>query len=317
MDMDYTFDLLNFEKSSNEEKNKIASKIDKHLCHTGFLIVTNHGIKENIINNISLILNSFFQKEQSFKNKSMSQTKGYPYGYFMSGSEALAKSKGVSTPPDLKESFNGGPFKLPKGKISKEAKDFCYLPTIWPEIKNFRVFWEDYYSEMECLSQRIMSVFAIALNLPSNYFEKFINYPISALRALNYPPIKKELLPNQQRAGAHTDYGSLTILRPIDKIDGLQIQDAKNRWIDVPNIKNSFIINIGDLMALWTNDRWTSTLHRVIPKDRKNPRKTLVFFHQPNWDARITCLSSCIGKGKKYSEVLSGPYLLKKFRSTI
>ena len=315
--MVYTFDLLNFEKSSNEEKNKIASRLDKHLSHTGFLIITNHGVKENIINNITNVLNSFFHKDQSFKNKSMSPIKGYPYGYFSPESETLAKSKGVITPPDLKESFNGGPLKLPNYKISKEAQEFCYLPTIWPEVPNFKLYWEDYYSEMENLSKRIMSVFAIALDLPSNFFEKFINYPISALRALNYPPIEKELLPNQQRAGAHTDYGSLTLLRPFDKIDGLQIKDMNNKWIEVPNIKNSFIINIGDLMALWTNDRWTSTLHRVIPKNNKTSRKTLVFFHQPNWDAKIKCLSSCVDTGEKYSEVISGPYLLEKFNSTV
>ena len=169
---------------------------------------------------------------------------------------------------------------------------------------------------MENLSKRLMSVFAIALKLPSDYFTKFIDNPISALRALNYPLIQKEVLPKQQRAGAHTDYGSLTILLPLDSIQGLQIKNSNNRWVNVPNVKNSFIINIGDLMALWTNDRWTSTLHRVIPINRNKDRKTLVFFHQPNWDAKIKCLSSCVGEGSKYSEVFSGPYLMKKFKST-
>ena len=124
------------------------------------------------------------------------------------------------------------------------------------------------------------------------------------------------MLPKKQRAGAHTDYGSLTILLPLDSIQGLQIKNSNNRWVNVPNVKNSFIINIGDLMALWTNDRWTSTLHRVIPMNRHKDRKTLVFFHQPNWDAKIKCLSSCVGEGSKYSEVFSGPYLMKKFKST-
>jgi isopenicillin N synthase-like dioxygenase len=246
----------------------------------------------------------------------MAPFKGYPYGYFISESESLAKSKGFDTPPDLKESFNGGPIKQPKGKISKEALDFCYLPTIWPDVDNFEKSWKIYYNEMEKLSQRIMSVFAIALKLPSNYFAKFIDNPISALRALNYPLIKKEVLPNQQRAGAHTDYGSLTILLPLDSVQGLQIKNSNNRWVNVPNIKNSFIINIGDLMVLWTNDRWTSTLHRVIPIKRNNDRKTLAFFHQPNWDAKIKCLNSCLGEGSKYPEVFSGPYLMKKFKST-
>ena len=316
MNINDTFDLINFENSNINEKNKIASKIDNHLKSIGFLIVTNHGIENNIINNITSVLNIFFNKEQKFKNKFMAPFKGYPYRYFISESETLAKSKGFDTPPDLKESFNGGPIKQPKGKISKEALDFCYLPTIWPDVDNFEKSWKIYYNEMEKLSQRIMSVFAIALKLPSNYFAKFIDNPISALRALNYPLIKKEVLLNQQRAGAHTDYGSLTILLPLDSVQGLQIKNSNNQWVNVPNIKNSFIINIGDLMALWTNDRWTSTLHRVIPIKRNNDRKTLAFFHQPNWDAKIKCLSSCLGEGSKYPEVFSGPYLMKKFKST-
>ena len=204
---------------------------------------------------------------------------------------------------------------MPSKNISKEAFDFCYLPTIWPEIENFKKYWEIYYNEMENLAKRLMSVFAISLNLKANYFNKYINNPISALRALNYPKITKKVLPNQQRAGEHTDYGSLTILYSLNSIDGLQVK-YENNWIDVPDTENSFIINIGDLMARWTNDRWSSTLHRVVPKNYSGSRKTLAFFHQPDWDAKIICISSCLDKGIKYSEVKSGPYLMNKFNST-
>ena len=129
MNIKDTFDLINFENSNINEKNKIASKIDNHLKNIGFLIVTNHGIKSNIIKNISLVLNSFFSKDQKFKNKFMAPYKGYPYGYFKSESEALAKSKGLDTPPDLKESFNGGPIKVPKGKkeVMLEVKNVWKL----------------------------------------------------------------------------------------------------------------------------------------------------------------------------------------------
>ena len=107
----------------------------------------------------------------------------------------------------------------------------------------------------------------------------------------------------------------MTILHSLNSIDGLQVK-YENNWIDVPDIENSFIINIGDLMARWTNDRWSSTLHRVVPKNYSGSRKTLAFFHQPDCDAKINCISSCIGNGIKYSEVKSGPYLMNKFNST-
>lgn len=251
-----TFDLLEFENANSHEKQIYAKKIDEHLQKIGFLIVVNHSISKICLNNISLVLDIFFNQNENFKKKFQAPYNGYPYGYFVSESETLAKSIGNNTPPDLKESFNGGPIRVPSKNISKEAFDFCYLPTIWPEIENFKKYWEIYYNEMENLAKRLMSVFAISLNLKANYFNKYINNPISALRALNYPKITKKVLPNQQRAGEHTDYGSLTILHSLNSIDGLQVK-YENNWIDVPDIENSFIINIGDLMARWTNDRWS------------------------------------------------------------
>ena len=310
-----TFDLLEFENANSHDKKLYAKKIDNHLQKIGFLIIINHGISKTCLNNISLVLDIFFNQNENFKKRFQAPYNGYPYGYFVSESETLAKSIGNNTPPDLKESFNGGPIRVPSKNISKEAFDFCYLPTIWPEIENFKKYWEIYYNEMENLAKRLMSVFAISLNLKANYFNKYINNPISALRALNYPKITKKVLPNQQRAGEHTDYGSLTILNSLNSIDGLQVKYEYD-WIDVPDIENSFIINIGDLMARWTNDRWSSTLHRVVPKNYSGSRKTLAFFHQPDWDAKINCISSCIDKGIKYSEVKSGPYLMNKFNST-
>jgi isopenicillin N synthase-like dioxygenase len=114
----------------------------------------------------------------------------------------------------------------------------------------------------------------------------------------------------QQRAGAHTDYGSLTILLPQPGTSGLQINQNGN-WLDVPAEENCFIINLGDLMELWTSERWVSTLHRVVARPHQAQRKSLAFFHQPDWDAEITPIRSRDG-----STVLSGPYLMNKFIST-
>jgi isopenicillin N synthase-like dioxygenase len=114
----------------------------------------------------------------------------------------------------------------------------------------------------------------------------------------------------QQRAGAHTDYGSLTILFPQPGTSGLQINQNSN-WLDVPAEENCFIINLGDLMELWTSGRWVSTLHRVVARPHQAQRKSLAFFHQPDWDSEITPIRSRGG-----STVLSGPYLMNKFKST-
>ena len=148
---------------------------------------------------------------------------------------------------------------------------------------------------------------AIPIRQPSGRFST--NAP--ALRALHYPATVGQPLEKQQRAGAHSDYGSLTILLPQPGSQGLQIADGDN-WVDVPTPEGAFVINIGDLMARWTSDRWVSTLHRVVAKPNQPARQSLAFFHQPGWDVEIAPLDG----SDTYPPVRSGPYLMEKFKAT-
>jgi isopenicillin N synthase-like dioxygenase len=147
--------------------------------------------------------------------------------------------------------------------------------------------------------------------LGDDFFDPHIANPISALRALHYPATTGAPREKQQRAGAHTDYGSLTILLPQPGSQGLQVQIGDD-WVDVPAPDGAFVINIGDLMARWTADRWVSTLHRVVAKPGQPARQSLAFFHQPDWDAQIVPLDG----SDAYPPVLSGPYLMDKFKAT-
>ncbi len=305
------FNIGEFENSTGDLREKFCTDLDRFCSEIGFLLIENHGVPDNVIESQWTAVNQFFSQKTEDKKKASAPYPGYPYGWIGPNKEALAASKGDKTPPDLKESFNGGPIKIPSKKIKDDrAYEFCYQPTIWPEINGFQKAWTDYYIEMEKLAIKIMSAFAEALSLEPNFFKNYIETPISALRALHYP--KTTIVPEegQQRAGAHTDYGSLTILLPQPDTSGLQLQ-IKNQWIDVPAIKGTFVINIGDLMELWTGRRWKSTLHRVIAKPNQPERKSLAFFHQPNWEAKIYP----IGENKK-EPVISGPYLMDKFLST-
>ena len=204
---------------------------------------------------------------------------GYPYGYLPPQSESLARSRGVEAPPDQKESFNGGPERAPASLSDPEALGFCFAPTIWPEAPpGFHEAWRAYYRALEDLAARIMGVFALALKLPEDFFAPFIDAPVSALRALNYPALSGPAKPGRIRAGAHTDYGSLTILLPQAGSRGLEILTPDARWVEVPPRPGAFVVNIGDLMARWTNDRWISTLHRVvIPEERRRAAPVLRF----------------------------------------
>ena len=304
------FNLEHFENSSGVERKKRSEALDKICIETGFLIIEGHGVPKKVINEQWDIVSKFFSSPLDIKREVRVPYSGYPYGWIGPDQEALAASKGEETPPDLKESFNGGPLNIPKNIKDPAAYEFCYQPSLWPQIDGFREIWESYYSEMESLAKRIMVAFAEALGLESSYFDSFINNPISALRALYYPETKDIIIDKQQRAGAHTDYGSLTILLPQTGTTGLQIK-KKNTWIDVPAPQDCFVINIGDLMELWTAGRWVSTLHRVVAKPYQSPRKSLAYFHQPDWEAIIKPINASFSE-----KVVSGPYLMEKFKST-
>ena len=304
------FNLEHFENSSGPERKKMSTALDEMCSEIGFLVIEGHGVPQKVIDNQWAIVSEFFSSSLEIKKEVKVPYKGYPYGWIGPDQEALAASKGEVTPPDLKESFNGGPLTIPKNIKDPVAYQFCYQPTLWPKIDGFREIWESYYSEMENLAKRIMSAFAEALDLEYHYFDDFINNPISALRALHYPATKNKIFEKQQRAGAHTDYGSLTILLPQANTSGLQIM-KKNSWIDVPAIKGCFVINIGDLMELWTAGRWVSTLHRVVAKPDQSSRKSLAYFHQPDWESVIKPINS-----DSNETVVSGPYLMNKFKST-
>ena len=208
------FNLEHFENSSGVERKKRSEALDKICIETGFLIIEGHGVPKKVINEQWDIVSKFFSSPLDIKREVRVPYSGYPYGWIGPDQEALAASKGEETPPDLKESFNGGPLNIPKNIKDPAAYEFCYQPSLWPQIDGFREIWESYYSEMESLAKRIMVAFAEALVLESSYFNSFINNPISALRALYYPETKDIIIDKQQRAGAHTDYGSLTILLP-------------------------------------------------------------------------------------------------------
>lgn len=316
------FDLGRFERASGAERAERGAEVDRICRATGFLALSGHGVEQAVIDEAWAKAKAFFDLPPEQKQMARAPYAGYPYGYLGPELEALAKSKGIDTPPDLKESFNGGPLAVPRGMSDPQALAFCYAETIWPPAPaGFREAWSAYYAALEDLAARIMRLFAVALNLPEDYFDRFIDAPISALRALNYPEQAVAPKAGQLRAGAHTDYGSLTILLPQAGSKGLEIVGPDGEWVPVPPVPGAFVINIGDLMALWTNDRWVSTMHRVVNPDGPDAmqrRQSFAFFHQPNWDAEIAVLESCLAPGEapRYAPVRSGPYLMSKFQAT-
>jgi isopenicillin N synthase-like dioxygenase len=154
---------------------------------------------------------------------------------------------------------------------------------------------------MADLSDRMMSLFARGLGLLPEFFTDKLNQSPNALRAVNYPEQDRAPLPGQMRAGAHTDYGTLTVLRQ-DSVGGLEVLDRSDTWVGVDSVPEAFVINIGDLMARWTNDCWRSTLHRVVDPPQaaraRARRQSMPYFQNANWSAEVSCLPTCVGRGE-------------------
>jgi len=300
--------------------------VDQVCRQTGFLAIVGHGIPSKTTAAAWHAARCFFDLPLDQKLEVGMLHSDYPYGYAPLQTEMLAGSIGKQTPPDLKESFSIGPLcRSADSSVDDDQESaFRYAPNQWPrKPRELRVAWSAYYEEMEKLAATIMRIFALALELPENFFADKIDQHTSAMRALNYPDLSAPPVPGQLRAGEHSDYGSLTILLTEPAPGGLEIYTAEGKWLEVPVVEGSLIVNIGDLMARWTNDRWVSTLHRVRCPPADSPgrtrRQSIAFFHQPNWDAEISCIPTCLGIGgkAKYEPVRSGAYLMEKFRLAV
>lgn len=317
-------DISVFADGSRSERRALAAQVDEVCRFTGFLAIVGHGVPVTIMDAAWQATRGFFDLPLERKLAVRMPHDGYPYGYAPLQGEALARSRGEESPADLKESFSIGPDEQAAGLADEPFADFRYATNLWPEEPpGFRAAWSACYRELDQLAVRLMRVFAIALGLPEDYFDDYIDRPISALRALNYPALSTPPQPGQVRAGAHTDYGSLTVLRADAAPGGLEIRSPAGEWQPVPPVPDGFVVNIGDLMARWTNDRWVSTLHRVVnppaAAGKEARRQSMAYFHQPNWDAVVACLPGCLdpGAAPRYAPVRSGEYLMRKFHSTV
>ena len=263
----------------------------------------------------------FFARPESEKLAVEFPYPGYPYGYSPFGYEALANSldSGPAAQPDLKESLSVGPDCGIRGDEPATAEtEWIRSPSRWPtNPSGLRESWTSYYRALADVAEHLMSVMALALDLPADYFASMIDNPITSMRALHYPALRSAPESGALRAGAHSDYGTLTILR-TDDVPGLEILDRDGSWAAVDPDPNSFVVNLGDSIAQWTNDRWPSTMHRVTTVDPR-PRHSLAFFHMANWDAMIECLPGCREPGisPRHEPAQAGPWLMRKFQSTV
>lgn len=291
-------------------------------CRTvGFMQITGHGVDPDVIGDFVAAATAFFDLPVAEKRRYAPPKKEHNRGYAELGTEALSYSLGVDAPPDLFEAFNIGVDTWPAGDPYYEAeRDRTFCPNIWPERPaGFRAAYETYFAAIERLAHRISGTMARALDLDPDFFEDKTDRACNVLRSINYERRAGDPDPveGQMRMGAHTDYGILTVLL-ADPVPGLQIVGPDGRWYGVQPAPGAFLVNLGDALAVWTNDRWRSTLHRVVPPPRSADgpvrRRSFAFFHDGNLDARMECLPTCTDGAHppKYAPITIGEHLINK-----
>ncbi len=314
-------DLSGFSEGDESHRARIASDVNEACRSIGFFSVVGHGVDPEIVETAHRTALEFFALPLADRMDAVVPEPSYPYGYRPFTAEALNKSIGGAGRPDLKETFNMGPLSAAPDSYSPasdSAERGVWAPTPWPSVMpELRTALEAYYQVMADLSATLMNTFAYALNLGSGWFEPFIDNHPSAMRLAYYPALEQPPEAEDLRAGAHTDYGTLTILR-LDAEPGLQVQGADGNWADVSAPAGALVVNLGDLTQRWSNDRWRSTMHRVVVPEghHDRARMTMPFFHNANWDALVECIVA-EGEEPKHEPVRAGAYLMDKFRSTV
>jgi isopenicillin N synthase-like dioxygenase len=300
---------------TGRDKPAVVRQVRKACEEIGFLVVGGHGIPDETIGAMLDASRRFFALDTETK-LTVRPTEPVFRGYTPMARTALAKSMGTESAPDLREGFT-------VNRVQDKSDPYFHQPAarrifadnVWPAetaVPGFRKAWTDYYLTQEGLAAALMRIFALALELPEDFFDNKIDRHFSNMSAFHYPPLSAAPAPGQLRGGAHTDFGSLTLVYGHPSTKGLQVWTGAE-WEDVPTVPGTFVVNLGDLMAQWTNDLWVSTLHRVAnppDEDWSKPRVSLIFFHQPNYDVVVESLDR--RHKAKYPPVTSGAHLIGK-----
>ena len=301
-------------------RRRVARAIDEACREIGFFAITGHGVPEPLVEDLRRVAHEFFARPMAEKLALRHPVPGTNRGYHPVGGEALSEANDAAAPPDLKEFFHVGPVDVGDDAYYTSAEGRAHFePNIWPaQPADFERAATVYYRTMHRLIRDLMRLAALALDVDEEFFDDKVDRSIGTMR-LNYYPAQAEApRPGQHRASAHTDYGGFTILSGEDVPGGLQVRTRSGAWIDVPTTPTSFVVNIGDLLMRWTNDRWLSNLHRVVNPPTDGPsraRLSIAFFNHPNYDAVIECLPS---QGPpRHAPVRSGEYRDEKYAKTL
>ena len=268
---------------------------------TGFFYVRTHGIAQSLIDAVFAQSAAFFHAD--FAAKSTVTVNPWHRGFIRTGEAKMYKG----SRPDLKESYIWG-LDTATGRADPDA--FGTPPNQWPAFQpTMRPTLTQYFTEANQVGWRLLSAFATALDIPADSFTQSITRPTSRGSIIYYPPQAPDMGEDQFGVAPHTDWGCLTLLYQ-DQTGGLEVQ-GREGWVAAAPIAGTFVVNVGDLLARWTNDRFRSTPHRVVNRSGRE-RFSCAVFVDPDRDTMITPVTGA-GETARYAPVTCGDYVQSRF----
>jgi len=303
---------------SGTDPAEVARAWDAAMRETGFALIAGHGIAEALLDGIYARASAFFARPLAEKTKLSFADKGRGQGYLPIGNEIVGRGHDPLARPDLCESLTFANPRFDRSAPDNALDARLYRANIWPaDMPGFREAVETYIAAGRELALTLMRLSAVALGLPQNHFAPFFDRMELNLRCVLYPDQPEAPDSHALRYGPHTDFSGFTILRQDDALGGLQVRTPQG-WQDVKPVAGTLVINAGDLIQRWTNDRWISNVHRVAnpPRDRTSGtrRLSIVLFTGPNADAEIACLPGC--GAAKYPSILAAEHSERRMRET-
>ncbi|KAL1848257.1 hypothetical protein Plec18170_008168 [Paecilomyces lecythidis] len=316
-------DLAPVSSPDIKERKKLAADIYDACARVGFFYIKNHGVAEDLIHKVHEAAHDYFALPEEKKMENYIGNSQKFRGFSPVYGEHQDKEISDKPTGNLSEAFDIG-YEI-AGDSQKGPDDVLppddyslYGGNQWPKeeyLPGFKKTYLTYYQEILELSRRLMRTFALALQLPEDYFDGIVKHPGCISRLMHYPP---QPVPGEELVGiaTHTDYECFTILSQ-DSVPALQVLNLKGQWIAAPPIPGTFVVNIGDFFAFWTNGIFRSTLHRATNLTGKE-RYSVPFFFGVDYDATISVLESCITAENpaKSGPVKAGEHVRKQLSST-
>ena len=274
-------------------------------CETvGFIVITGHGVEDGVIQSMMHETRAFFSLDAASKDAyrcPAKQRDEHPANKFRGYNGGYSYLDG---PPDHIEGFQVAWFEDREAMLhagySPEFAD-GFVPNIWPSAPpGFKTAWRAYFEQVKKLGDYLLQIASLALELPIDWFAPKFARQSSYMVANYYPPQEGPPEDGGQRLHPHTDYGAFTVLHQDVAIGGLEVSFRDGSWQRVPYIPGTFVVNLGDLLAKWTNDKWVATPHRVRnpePGEYGQDRISVPYFQHPNLDAMIETIPTCIAPG--------------------